>query len=90
MVRIDFSNLKVFKNLARTKEQFVDIKEQVSNDLYQNGQGIAFHSLALKIYNTNGVVELEDKEYDMLMVYAEQMCTPSIIDAFKECKEKPV
>lgn len=83
MVKINFSAIRVFKDLAKTKAEVKNMKEEVANDLYQNGQGIAFHALALKIYNTQGEVELDDKEYSLLMAYANQMCTPAIIDALQ-------
>ena len=34
----------------------VDKQEEVANDLYEKGQGIDFHALALKIYNAQGDV----------------------------------
>lgn len=58
-------------------------QEEVANDLYEKGQGIGFHALALKIYNANGEIELDDKEYELLMAYANQMCTPAVIDALQ-------
>lgn len=83
MIKIDFSNITVYTDIAKTKAVVKDLKEEVANDLYMHGQGIAFHALALKIYNAQGEVELDDKEYQLLMNYANQMCTPMIIDAFK-------
>ena len=83
MIKIDFSNITVYTDIAKTKAVVKDLKEEVANDLYMHGQGIAFHALALKIYNSTGEVELDDKEYQLLMNYANQMCTPMIIDAFK-------
>jgi len=82
MIKIDFSNITVYTDIAKTKAVVKDLKEEVANDLYTHGQGIAFHALALKIYNSTGEVELDDKEYQLLMNYANQMCTPMIIDAF--------
>lgn len=83
MIKIDFTNITVYTDIAKTKAVVKDLKEEVANDLYMHGQGIAFHALALKIYNSQGEVELDDKEYQLLMNYANQMCTPMIIDAFK-------
>ena len=87
MTKIDFSKLTVYTDITKKNAIVKDIKEEVANDLYMHGQGIAFHALALKIYNSNGEVELDDKEYDLLMNYVNQMCTPAIIDAFKSLKE---
>jgi len=82
-VRINFKEIKIYKDIAKTKVAVVDIQEEAANDLYEKGQGIGFHALALKIYNANGEIELDDKEYGLLMAYANQMCTPAIIDALQ-------
>ena len=87
MTKIDFSNITIYTDIAKTKSVVKDIREEVANDLYAHGQGIAFHALALKIYNSTGVVELDDKEYGLLMNYVEQMCTPMVIDAFRNMKD---
>lgn len=83
MVKIDFERLTVSKNIAGTVKEDVNIREQVANDLYEKGQGIAFHALALKIYNSHGETEYTDEEYNLIMTYANQMCTPMLIDALK-------
>ena len=83
MVKINFKEIKIYKDIAKTKVAVVDKQEEVANDLYEKGQGIGFHALALKIYNADGEIELDDKEYELLMAYANQMCTPAIIDALQ-------
>lgn len=87
-VKINFKEIKIYKDIAKTKVAVVDIQEGVANDLYEKGQGIGFHALALKIYNADGEIELDDKEYELLMAYANQMCTPAIIDAFNAFKNE--
>lgn len=83
MVKINFKEITVYKDIAKTKVAVVNIQEGVANDLYEKGQGIGFHALALKIYNADGEIELDDKEYGLLMAYANQMCTPAIIDTLQ-------
>jgi len=83
MVKINFKEIKIYKDIAKTKVAVVNIQEEVANDLYEKGQGIGFHALALKIYNADGEIELDDKEYGLLTAYANQMCTPAIIDALQ-------
>lgn len=82
-VKINFKEIKIYKDIAKTKVAVVDKQEEVANDLYEKGQGIGFHALAMKIYNADGEVELDEKEYGLLMAYANQMCTPAIIDALQ-------
>lgn len=86
MVKIDFEHFKT-RTLAGVETE-KDIKLTVAEDLYQKGQGIAFHALALKIFNSHGETEYTDEEYGLIMAYAKQMCTPMFIDAFEELKDK--
>ena len=83
MVKINFSDITVYTDIGKTLAQRVDIRKEVANDLYKNGTGIAFHALALKIYNGEGEQEFSDEEYSILMNYVRQMGTPMMIDAFE-------
>jgi hypothetical protein len=86
MVKINFESLRVFKDIEHKVAEVINIKMSVANTLYEHGQGIAFHALALKIYNSEGEMEYTDDEYDLIMAYANQMCKPCIIDALISCK----
>lgn len=83
MIKINFEDITVFADIERKTALRKNLKQEVANSLYQYGQGIAFHALALKIYNSKGELELDDEEYELLMAYARQMCTPAIIDALE-------
>lgn len=86
-VKINFKKITVYKDIAKTKVEVIDMQDEVANALYEKGVGIGFHALALKVYNAQGEIELDDKEYGMLMAYANQMSTPAIIDAFTSYKQ---
>lgn len=87
MANINFSAITIYTDIAKTNAVVQDIRKQVANDLYTHGQGIAFHALALKIYNGEGEQEFSDEEYNLLMDYVNQMCTPMIIDALQQLKD---
>ena len=91
MVKIDFEHFKTRTLAGVEKEE--NIKLTVAEDLYEKGQGIAFHALALKIFNSHGETEYTDDEYGLIMAYAKQLGTPMVIDALealKANKEKEV
>ena len=87
MVKINFDNIKLYTDITKTKSVNSNIRTSVANDLYTHGQGIVFHALALKIYNGQGEQEFSDEEYGIIMDYANQMCTPIVIDALSEYKK---
>ena len=82
-IKINFEDIGIYTDIERKTMVRLDMKKKIANDLYNHGQGIAFHALALKIYNSHGEIELSGEEYNLLMDYARQMSTPAAIDAFE-------
>ncbi len=82
-MKINFEQLRVYNNIAKTRELVVNVKVQVADSIYQSGIGIAAHALALKIYNSTGDCELTDDEYQLLISFAERHFIPMVIDALK-------
>jgi len=82
-MKINFEQLTVYTDIAKTNATVANVKVQIADAMYQNGFGIASHALAFKIYNSQGDCELTEEEYQILMSFVEQKCTPMIIEAFK-------
>lgn len=82
MVRINFEKVVIWTDLAHTQQVVRDLKGDVAEGLYQTGRGIAYHALALKVYNSNGMTEYTDDEYKILMEFVNNNGTPAFIDAF--------
>lgn len=83
MVKINFEDIGIYTDIEHKTMVRLDMKKKIANDLYNHGQGIAFHALALKIYNSQGEIELSEEEYNLLMDYVRQMGTPAAIDALE-------
>ena len=88
MVKINFEDIGIYTDIEHKTMVRLDMKKKIANDLYNHGQGIAFHALALKIYNSQGEIELSGEEYKLLMDYVRQMGTPAAIDAFEMYNNK--
>ena len=41
-IKIDFTRIKVYTDITRTESSVIDARVRVADDLYRNGQGIAF------------------------------------------------
>ena len=82
-MKINFEQLRVYNDIAKTRELVVNVKVQVADTIYQKGIGIAAQALALKIYNSTGDCELTDDEYQLLISFAERHFIPMVIDALK-------
>ena len=87
-MRINFEQFPLYKGIDRAEFGILNVKHVLAEELYTKGQGIAFHALALKIYNSEGETEYSDTEYDMLADFAEHCLTPNFIDSLKALKEE--
>lgn len=74
-MKIDFTKLKI-KDL-KGNEQVIDVKDELANQIYVSGRGVAQHDLALKIYNEE---DLDDKAIETLKAYVSNL-SPMMIDA---------
>lgn len=88
-MKIDFEKFILFQGL-NGRTQTLNVKNVLADELYTKGQGIVFHALALKIYNSEGETEYSDAEYALLVNFAEHCMTPNFIDSLKALKGKPI
>lgn len=84
MKTINLTQVKIYVDITRTDYMTVDAKKEIANMLYMNGNGLPAHALALKIYNSDGTVELDDEELTMLSEVIQSNCRPAFIDGFLE------
>jgi hypothetical protein len=82
MKKINFNRVEVFTDISHTQCRVVDIREDFANCIYMTGRGLPAHALALKIYNAkDGIVEIDDKDSEIIRSVAESNCSPNVIDA---------
>jgi len=82
-MEIDFSRIEIFTDIAHQNCSICDLRTQFADVIYQMGNGIASHALALKIYNSNGVTEFDDSECTLIRKFSE-LCAPAFIDAIEK------
>lgn len=86
-MKIDFTQLAIPMDIAKTNFQVADIREEFANAIYLRGSGVACHALALKIYGSKGEEEYDDKEVGIIKQFA-QMFTPCVMDAINDVIDK--
>lgn len=78
---LNFKQLMISTDITRKHCENIDSREGLANVLYCNGQGIAAHALAIKIYNSNEETEYSDEEISLIKEYVNSYCKPFFIDA---------
>lgn len=65
-MKMNFKSFPVYTGISREKTLPMNISLVISDGIYGNVPGIQAHSLALKIYQSEGEVELDDSELRIL------------------------
>lgn len=86
MIKIDFDNFMLIKGIDRQQKVPMNARQVFAEELYSHGQGIAFHALALKIYNGVGKQEFSEEEYGLMVWFSEKFMTPAFMDSLKALK----
>ena len=90
MKKINFKEFQIQENLFSDAKTLVDLREGFSNVVYKNSQGIKGLDLALKIYKSDGEIEFNDDELQIIKNISEICIAPitkAIQDIFNEDKK---
>lgn len=80
MVKIDFKNFRIPMDISRSRFKIGDARESVANMIYLNVNGIRAHTLAMKIYQSDGETEYSDDELSIINDVSHRYGTPAFID----------
>lgn len=90
MKNLDLKNIKFYKDLSKKEFILFDASKELANFIYTNMTGIAYHALALKIWDSDGKVELDEEEEQLLWDVVNRYLKPCVIDAIKEQLQQEV
>lgn len=82
-MKINFDSIKVYTDLGKTQSVTQNMRKEFANFIYTQGNGIAAHALALKIYNGTPDTDYDENEVAIIRQFVDN-CTPCVIDAFNE------
>lgn len=84
MIKLNFQQFSVPTGISRKHKQTGDARESFADMIYLNVNGIRAHTLAMKIYNSEGDVEYTPEEVKLIRDVAEKLCAPNFIDGLNE------
>lgn len=84
MKKVNFNQFELFVDIDKTKSIVKDVRKAIANMVYTNFVGLAAHALALKIYNADGEIELDEDECRILLDCSEVAASPSLIDSIRK------
>ena len=82
MKKIDFQHFKMFQDIAHEQVLETDARKDLADILYKNVNGVAALDLAMRIFKSNGEMELSEDDLKILQPFVEGGFTPAFIDSF--------
>ena len=84
MKKINFQKLTVRHSLSDNSTTEMDISKSLADLIYTKMSGMTAHTLAHKLFETNGEVELSEEETNIILRAVETFAVPFIIDAVRK------
>ena len=72
----------MFVDIAQENTRVVDVRREFADIIYKSVNGIVAHDLALRIYRSEGEIEVNPEEFEIMSQIAESG-TPIFNDSFK-------
>lgn len=81
--QIDFTKFRLYTGISRKETRSFDVREELANSLYLAGRGIRMHDLAMRIFHSDGPVELDEADVQLLREFALTL-SPAFIDSLDQ------
>lgn len=81
MKKINFKKFKMFTDITGKGSAEIDISLDFADKIYKNTNGVVAHDLALRIYRSEGEIELSADELEVLSAFVSKT-TPIFQDSF--------
>lgn len=72
----------MFVDIAQEDTRVVDVRREFADIIYKSVNGVVAHDLALRIYRSEGEIEVNSEEFGIMSQIAESG-TPIFNDSFK-------
>ena len=81
-MKINFKEFRMFVDITQENTRVVDVRREFADIIYKSVNGVVAHDLALRIYRTEGEIEVNPEEFGIMSQIAESG-TPIFNDSFK-------
>lgn len=84
MNKLNFKEFSIYKCISKKEKATGDVRESFADVLYSQCNGIRSKNLAMRIFESEGIIELTDEDINIIRIAANNFCTPAFIDAIEE------
>lgn len=83
MKKINFKKFKMFADIAHERTTEADVSRSIADLMYKMSNGVVSLDLAMRIYKSDGEIELNPEEYAVLERFIMDNTTAVFIDSFR-------
>lgn len=84
MKKINFKEFKMFMDIAHERFNVADMRKSVADVIYKNSNGVMALDLAMRIYKSDGEIELNPEELSFMEQFVNTNTTAMFIDSYRE------
>lgn len=82
MTKVNFKKFRMFLDITGERTKLFDIRREVADSIYTEMSGIVAHDLALRIYRSEGEIELNEEEINLLTEFSKR-CSGAFADSWE-------
>lgn len=83
MTKVNFKEFRMFLDITGERTKLFDIRREVADSIYTEMSGIVAHDLALRIYRSDGEIELNVEEINLLTAFSKR-CSGAFADSWEQ------
>lgn len=81
--KLNFKEFSIYTDVGKRKKIVADVREAFANVVYVKATGVRAHSVALRIYESDGAAEYAAADVDLIISMANEYCTPAFMDGLQ-------
>lgn len=74
----------MFLDIAHEKFNITDVRKAIADVIYKNANGVMALDLAMRIYKSDGEIELNPEEYAFMEQFVNGNTSAMFIDSYRE------
>ena len=82
MKKINFKEFKIYLDITHEKSETTDVRRTLGDIIYKSGSGVAGLDLAMRVFKSEGDMELSEEDLGAIEGVINTDCTPIFIDSF--------
>lgn len=79
----NLENVEVYTSIDKSSCQVINLRKNIANLIYNQGNGLGLEgtALATKMWNGDANTEYNEREVEIIRAVVERCCAPCVIDA---------